>query len=353
LITLNNSDFKLILLLLFSFLVSLVTSRIGIWLAQKFNIIDYPGRTGHNIHSQPTPRAGGMAIILALFLLTVIFKLWTFSAILAISLSMLIIFIFGLWDDRYGMNAPTKLLGQIMAVSLLITGGIRVQFFENPQFFISINQSAGLFIDIFITYFWMIAITNAFNLIDSMDGLALGLSMISILFFLIFALQSEQEILLFMSLIFLGVSFGLYLFNRYPAKTFLGDSGAQTLGFILSAIAIYFSPKAFSQSSTWFVPIILFGVPIFDTSLVTISRTLNRLPFYKAQLDHTYHRLVRLGWKNQTAVSTMHLAAILNGIMAFACIYLEPVTSNLLFAVWLLLFFYLLLFLLKRFSYEK
>ena len=343
-----ESIYDLVLLIISSFLVSLVITPVSIWLAKKLDIINYPGKSAHHIQKQPTPQAGGLAILFSLVIIILVFRLWANTDILKIFLPALVILSFGLWDDRFGMNAPIKLFGQICAVTLLVISGIRVQFFENPQFFISISEPLGLIIDVFITYFWIIAITNAFNLIDSMDGLALGTSLITILFFLVSAFQSGQEVLLYLSLTLLGINLGIYLFNRYPAKTFLGDSGAQTLGFILSVIAIFLSPKALSQSSTWFVPIIVFGVPIFDTTLVTISRMRKGLPFYKAQLDHTYHRLVGFGWTSHQAVSTVHLLAIFNGVLSYICIKLKPLLSNILFFIWLSIFFFLLFYLEKH-----
>lgn len=273
-----------------------------------------------------------------------------FPPILTIFVAALVIFAFGIWDDRNGMNAPIKLLGQICAVTVLVLNGIRVQFFENPQFFITLNPILALWIDIAITYFWIIAITNAFNLIDSMDGLALGLAQIITCFFIFSAIMAKQPTLLFLSCALLGVSLGIFFFNRFPAKTFLGDSGAQTLGFILSAIAIIYTPKAESQSSTWFIPIIIFGVPIFDTTLVTISRMLKGIPLYKANLDHTYHRLVKLGWNKSHAVNVMHYSAIFSGFLAALCVNIKPLGANILFVSWMLIFTSLLVTLEKKYK---
>lgn len=348
-----SSIFELILLITSSIIVGLIITPASIWLAKKLGIIDYPGKSTHHIHKKPTPRAGGLALLFSLLIVVLVFRLWENPDILKILLPSLVILSFGLWDDRFGMNAPVKLTGQICAVTLLVLSGVRVQFFENPQFFISVSQPAGLFIDIFITYFWVIAITNAFNLIDSMDGLALGMSQISTLFFLISAYYAGDKSLLLISSVLFGINMGIYFFNRFPAKTFLGDSGAQTLGFILSAVAIFYSPKALSQSSTWFVPIIVLGVPIFDTTLVTISRVLKGLPFYKANLDHTYHRLLKLGCQKNAAINIMHLSAVLCGLLAALCVNIEPVAANVVFAFWVVIFLSLLFILEKKFNNSK
>ncbi len=109
---------------------------------------------------------------------------------------------------------------------------------------------------------------------------------------------------------------------------FLGDSGAQTLGFLLSVLAIYYNPIDSFQASSYLVPILLVGVPIFDTTLVTISRMRRRTPFYKGNRDHTYHRLVALGLDPSRAVYTMHLAALVLDCMAFIAVSLPPIWAN-------------------------
>jgi UDP-GlcNAc:undecaprenyl-phosphate GlcNAc-1-phosphate transferase len=336
-------------ILVSSLILAILLTPVSIWIAKKANIIDYPGKTSHTIHKKEVPRAGGIALVLSLTVVSFLHKFINFPPILIIFLASLIIFLFGLWDDRHGMTAQKKLLGQLCAVTVLVLNGIRVQFFENPQFFISLNPILALWIDIAITFFWIIAITNAFNLIDSMDGLALGLAQIITSFFIFSGMLAKQPTLLFLSSALFGVNLGIYFYNRFPAKTFLGDSGAQTLGFILSVIAIIYSPKAESQSSTWFIPIIVFGIPIFDTSLVTISRALKGLPFYKANLDHTYHRLIGLGWKKNHAVNVIHVSAILSCIVAALCVNIKPLGANIIFAFWMLIFLSVLFFLEKKF----
>ena len=340
---------KAVWILVSALILAMFLTPLSIWIAKKAKIIDYPGKTSHTIHKTEVPRAGGIALVLSLAVVSFLHRLINFPPIIIIFLAALIIFAFGLWDDRNGMNAPIKLLGQICAVTVLALNGIRVQFFENTQFFISLNLVIALWVDIAITYFWIIAITNAFNLIDSMDGLALGLAQIITVFFIFSAINADQPTLLFISSALFGINLGIFFFNRFPAKTFLGDSGAQTLGFILSAIAIIYTPKAESQSSTWFIPIIVFGVPIFDTTLVMVSRALKGIPFYKANLDHTYHRLVGMGWKKNYAVNVMHVSAILCGILAALCVNIKPLEANLLFAFWMLMFLSLLIYLEKKF----
>lgn len=347
---LDQNYFDLVLLILFSLFIGLIITPASIWLAKKMDIIDYPGGSAHHIHLKPTPRAGGIAIMLSILVMILFNRLWGHAEILHIFLPAIVIFSFGLWDDKHGMNAITKLIGQIIAVTILIFLDVRVKFLENQTFFIQLDSTLAYWVDVFITYLWMVGITNAFNMVDSMDGLAIGLCQTISAFFLFISLVSGQSSLVYFSAIIFGISWGLAFFNRQPAKTFLGDSGAQSIGFILAAIAIIYHPNAISQASTWFAPILFFSVPIFDTSLVTISRMLRGQPFYKANLDHTYHRLVALGWDQNRAVALMQIAGVVFGFASISVVYLPPFSANVIFALWTIVFIGLIYFLERKFT---
>jgi len=238
----DDNLLEIALVILTSTILGIVSTKFSIWLAKKLNIIDYPNRSAHHIHTVPTPRAGGMAIFFSLIILFFLFSLWQDVQFLQLLIPSVIIFGFGLWDDRFGMNAEVKFLGQIIAVSILIMLGIRVQFLENQEFFIQFNQLTAYWLDVGITFFWLVGVTNAFNMVDSMDGLALGLARISSAFFVFITILSGQSSLVYLSAILFGVGWGIYLFNLQPARTFLGDSGAQLLGFLLASIAMAYHP---------------------------------------------------------------------------------------------------------------
>jgi len=346
----NQRLFYLALLLLSSLCSGLLLTPLSIWIAKKLDIIDYPKKTGHKIHKVPTPRAGGIAILLSLVLIFTIFNLWQYPEILMISFPAILIFSFGIWDDKHGMEAPVKLVGQLAAVTILVFFDIRVKFLESQSFFIQIDSTLAFWLDTAITYIWVVGITNAMNMVDSMDGLAVGLCQTIGAFFFFVSLVSEQTSIVYLTAALTGVNTGVAFFNRRPARTFLGDSGAQTLGFILAAIAIIYQPDAPSQASTWFLPVLFFSVPIFDTTLVTISRLKRKLPFYKANLDHTYHRLVAFGWQKDRAIGAMHIAGFVFGFAAIAAIYLPPLIANLIFILWLGLFVFMIYSLEKNFS---
>ena len=275
--------FQLISTILLAVFLSVIAAPISISLAWRFKLIDRPGSEAHKIHSQPMPRAGGFIIFFVIIAGSALSGIITSNLIVPVISASVIILAFGIWDDINGIIAPWKMLGQLLAALLLIWQGVMVHFTGVYAF------------DILITIFWVVGITNAYNLVDSMDGLAAGLGVITSLFLMIGTFQAGQESLAIFGAILLGCSIGVFYFNFSLSRLFLGDSGAQLLGFTLASLALAYTPPDLPQASSWFVPILLFSIPIFDTTLVTVSRLRKNLPIYKASRDHTYHRLVELG----------------------------------------------------------
>jgi len=319
-------------------IVSLLASRLAITIAKKYNIIDYPGRTSHGIHTTSTPLAGGMSIVISLFVILLVSELLFDHKIQIVFLSMLLVFIFGLIDDVRGLSALIKLCGQLIATAVIIFSGTRIGIFESPQFVLCGLGVWGYRLDIVLTMLWIVGLTNAFNLVDSMDGVSLGLATIVFTFLVLTSEESQDISLSLFAAAMAGIGLGLLFYNSYPAKVFLGDSGAQILGFVISVILINYSPvKSVNQNSSWFIPILLVAFPIFDTCLVFFSRIRRGKAFYKAHLDHTFHRLVKLGFEQHKAVQVIHLSAILLGSAAFFIIYLPPIFANLVFGMFVLL----------------
>ncbi|MBI9051224.1 MAG: undecaprenyl/decaprenyl-phosphate alpha-N-acetylglucosaminyl 1-phosphate transferase [Anaerolineaceae bacterium] len=311
----------------------------AIVLCKKLRLLDIPGSAKHKLHSVPVPIAGGITLMAASTILLLIFRHSLSNSIISIFLPALIIFGFGLADDIKGLSAPYKLFGQILAAVVLIYSGVYIQIFHN---FIAIDiTSSWAFIpqimDWTLTIFWIVGIVNAFNLIDSMDGLVSGISAWAFGFFVIATIESGQTDLSFFAAVFLGINLVLSFYNSSPAKMFLGDSGAQTLGFLLAAISIIYVPIYRIQESSWFVPIMLLAIPIFDTCLVFFSRLRRRIPFYKANRDHTYHRLINIGVDSHRAVFMMHMAALIFQCLAMIAVSLEPFFANIIFGICLLL----------------
>lgn len=315
--------------ILLGLVVTLVTGGLAIRFTRRVGLLDIPGQAAHKLHKVPIPLAGGIALVLAMTILAGLTGLWKeFTTML---LAALLVFILGLVDDARSLRPSIKMAGQVIAAILLVFGGIYIQIFETTNFFLSGSGAFFFWLDRLLTVFWIVGITNAFNLVDSMDGLAVGLSGWAFAFFMLATYDSQQMPLSALSALLLGGCIGLYFYNKSPARLFLGDSGAQTLGFLLAAIAILYSPLERYQNSSWFVPILLLGVPIFDTSLVFISRLRRHKPFYQANCDHTFHRLVKLGFDPGRAVFFMHLGGLILECLAFIAVTLDPLYSNLIF----------------------
>jgi UDP-GlcNAc:undecaprenyl-phosphate GlcNAc-1-phosphate transferase len=314
-------------------LLSLVLGPGLHWLSNRLQLVDVPGSKPHKLHSNPVPIAGGIVIFVTVFIVAVLSNNLRLPSVWPILVPAGIIFIFGLLDDAKGLSVLWKLAGQVLATILLIQFGIQVLLFQIA------------WLNILITFLWIIGITNAFNFVDSMDGLATGLAGLAAAFFMLVTFDAGQLELSLMSAIFLGACVGTYLYNSAPARFFLGDSGSQFLGFGLASLAIAYTPDGFLRSQSWFVPILLVGVPIFDTSLVVISRLRRKRPFYLGNLDHTYHRLVALGIASNRAVVAMHLAALLLGFLAIIALSMPPLQGNLIFVFCLLMGFGLVIYL--------
>jgi UDP-GlcNAc:undecaprenyl-phosphate/decaprenyl-phosphate GlcNAc-1-phosphate transferase len=308
-------------LIFWAILATLAITPIAIKAAIRFQLIDEPHSSPHKIHQYPMPKAGGLAMGLAILFVNLLSGNLQSDVIRTILLASMIIFLFGLWDDTHRLSPRWKLVGQVLATLILVSQGMYIRMLGNMTV-----------LNIILTLLWTVGITNAFNFVDSMDGLASGLAAIASAFFMLVTVDAGQPSLSLLSAILLGSSIGMLYFNALPARTFLGDSGAQLLGFILAALGIAYTPPGLPQPSSWFVPILLLSVPIFDMSLVVFSRLKQKKIISQAGLDHTYHRLVNLGYPSSRAVLTMQLAGILSGCLAFIALPLYPLWANMIFA---------------------
>ncbi len=317
--------------LLLSLIVILGLAWVSMKVAQKMRLIDLPGSAPHKSHTRPTPLAGGIALFFSLLICETLLRTLIEPTIRATFLAGAVVFVFGLLDDYWTLPPLAKLLGQILAAVILIFSGVYVRIFESPEFFFYGDTRLYLYLDWLLTIFWVVGITNAFNFVDSMDGLAVGLGGMAVAFFVLLTLDSQQFLLSQHSALIFGACLGLYFYNSPPALLFLGDSGSQTLGFILSVLAIAYNPQGAYQSSSWFVPVIMLGVPIFDTLLIVISRLRRRHPIYVAAQDHTYHRLLRLFRSPNRAVLAMQISSLMLGCLAILGLNQPPLIANAIF----------------------
>ena len=317
----DNALSDLFPMVLLGCVAALGVSPLAARAATSLGLIDLPGSAPHKTHPAATPLVGGPVLAIAVAVAYFVGRPPVDRQIVGILLAGLLILVWGLLDDRFRVPPLAKLAGQVLAAVVLIGYGVEVRITRIPG------------VDLGLTLLWVVGMINAFNFVDSMDGLALGLASVATGFFMLVTVDAAQPTLAALSAAILGAAIGLFFFNASPARLFLGDSGAQLLGFVLAAIGIAYVPAGagLPQGVSWFVPILVLGVPIFDSTLVVVSRLRRGVPLYRAQRDHTYHRLVQLGVHPSRSVLAMHVAAVLLGLLAFVALDLTVLQANLLF----------------------
>lgn len=310
-----------------SLALTLVLGLPAATLVERLGIMDVPGSAPHKQHARPTPLAGGILLFIVLLILIFTFRSVLNPDMLAVSLGASVIFLFGLLDDYKGLSAGPKLVGQLLASAILIGSGVQVRFMTvllDPQVF---HPFLSQILNVGLTLFWLVGITNALNLIDSMDGIVAGLGVIASVFFWGAASLADQPALAFMAAGLLGICAGLYFWNAIVIRFFLGDSGAQTLGFLLASFGILYNPLNRNPESSWIVPIMLLSIPIFDTTLVVLSRLHRKQHIGTGRRDHTFHRFIMLGIQPRYAVFAVHLMALIIGSLAFFTLYFDPLIA--------------------------
>ena len=321
------------LILLVSIILSVILSWFSLRIAPDVGLMDIPGSADHKNHTSSVPLTGGVVLIDTMIVMMLITGLWKTPDVWAILVAGLTIGVFGLLDDFIHLSPTKKLIGQLVGSVILIYLGVQVNIFDSPEFFYRTESTLDMWLNLGFTVLWLVTLTNAFNFIDSSDGLAVGLSGLSAAFFLAISLTTGQTTLIYFCAILLGICIGLYFFNSHPASLFLGDSGAQTLGFLMAAIAIIYNPNTGIQSSTWFVPILIFYVPLFDLMLVVISRLRRNKRIHKASRDHTYHRLADRGIPLHHSVLIMHVISLIMSMVGYLCLNLPILFANIVFCL--------------------
>lgn len=308
-------------MILVAALIALTLSPLISRLATRVRLVDVPGSAAHKLHQVTMPLSGGLVAAATLAGTYAILRPPVTGHIRGMAVGGIFVLVWGVLDDKVNLPVVAKLAGQLAAALLLINFGVQVRITQMPA------------VDLALSMLWMVGLINAFNFIDSMDGLALGIGSVALAFFMLVTLDAGQPELAAISAATLGAAVGLFFFNSSPATLFLGDSGAQVLGFILAAVGIAYVPAGagLPQALSWFTPILVLGVPIFDATLVVVSRLRRGLPVYQAQHDHTYHRLVALGLSPSRSVLAMHMAAIMLGLIAFVALGMTVLLANAIF----------------------
>jgi UDP-GlcNAc:undecaprenyl-phosphate GlcNAc-1-phosphate transferase len=291
---------NLILPLLMAFCVTLVLTPGVRRLAMKMGVVDRPDQ--RKIHKIPMPLMGGLAIFIS-FWITVLCTQPLSREIAAFGLGSLLILLSGLWDDRKNIRPVMKLAFQVAAALVVIFyGGLKVTFVTS---LFGANPADLGWFAFPLTLGWIVGITNAVNLVDGLDGLAAGVSGIAALSIGVISCMEGFAAAGVLALI-LGVSSLAFLrYNFHPAKIFMGDTGALFLGYSLAVLSIMGLTKMATTASI-FLPVLVLGVPIFDTLLAIVRRLLNRKPIFRADKDHLHHRLLAMGLSHRKAVLVVY-----------------------------------------------
>ncbi|MGC9328084.1 MAG: MraY family glycosyltransferase [Candidatus Hinthialibacter sp.] len=305
-------------------------------LAPVLGFLDQPG--DRKVHHQPKPLLGGAAIFigfLALIIADLVFLYWVYHLDLQspswmiAELNMLaesakgvdqaltqligflgggaLLFGVGLIDDRFGMSPWFKLIAQIIAAILLYAADIKISLFINHPL-----------VNFCLTLFWIVLITNSFNLLDNMDGLSGGVAMICLILLGMSTQIVEKQVLMSsVSFALAGCIAGFLRYNLYPSTIFMGDAGSLFVGYSVAALTIQgtFYHSEASAATAWAVvmPVVILAVPIFDTLSVILIRVRNGKPIYVGDKNHFSHRLVALGMSHRRAVFFIHLITLCEG----------------------------------------
>ncbi len=280
--------------------------------AIKIGAIDIP-KDERRVHNKPMPLLGGLAIYISTIVATLLF-LPLNKDLLSIIIGGTIIVISGVIDDIKGISPRVKLLFQIVASIILIIGDVKIDFISNP--FSKENKLLYLKgFSIPLTIIWVVGITNAFNLIDGLDGLTAGIASISSLSLLFVAVQFCYNEVMIISSILAGSCLGFLPYNFNPAKIFMGDTGSLFLGFIIAAISIEGVMKSTAAIAV-ILPIIVLGIPIFDTTFAIFRRLLNGKSIMEADKGHLHHQLLEKGYTQKQTVLIFYLISGIFGFLA-------------------------------------
>lgn len=303
---------KYIIPFLAAFILTFIQMPFTIKIAKKKGFLDVP-KDERRVHKKPIPVGGGIAMVISVSILMVYFLPINKNLIMAL-IASLIIAISGLYDDKEGLSPKLKFLFQILAAVILIIGGMKIEFFTNPFD----SHDALLILNILsipVTIFWVCGITNTINLIDGLDGLASGVSMIcAISMFFITYKMGRYDVSLICALV-AGACLGFLPFNFNPAKIFMGDTGALYLGFMLSYISI----SGFLKQAAIlmiFVPVLILGVPVFDTAFAMVRRKLSGKSIVEADKGHLHHRLLKMGLNQRQTVVILYSISAIFGVLA-------------------------------------
>ncbi|MDP4177281.1 MAG: MraY family glycosyltransferase [Bacillota bacterium] len=303
-----------------SFLITPLIRKFAI----NVNAVDVP-KDNRRVHNKPTPYLGGLAIYVSFFITFFIQAKSLQKSDFGIILGATIIVIGGVIDDFIDIKPWIKLIFQLSAAIILILCGVNISIVTNPFDSINIFYNIG-WISYPLTILWVVGITNALNLIDGLDGLAAGVAFISCITIFVIALLNGRFEAAILLAILSGAILGFLPFNFNPASIFMGDAGAQLLGFLLAAISMQGAIKS-ATAFAMGVPVLAIGLPIYDTIFAIIRRKINGKPISQGDKGHLHHRLLEMGLSQKQAVIVMYTISAVLGIISIIAMEISTVRS--------------------------
>lgn len=296
--------------------LALVFVPLAMKLAYKIGAVDKPN--ARKVHTKIMPRMGGLGIYLA-YIIVVLATQKMNMQLAGLLLGSTILVVLGIFDDMKDLNAKFKLLIQVLAAVIVMAFGVRIEFMTN------VFGGGAIYLDILslpITLLWIVGITNAINLIDGLDGLAGGIATIAALSMAVVGWIYGQYLMASMAIILAGATMGFLRYNFHPAKVFMGDTGSLFLGFNLSVLAIMGVAKSVTFISLA-APVLVLGVPIFDTFFAILRRKMNHKPIFAADKDHLHHRLLGMGFSHRKTVLIIYAISFFLALSAILITYLS------------------------------
>jgi len=295
--------------------------------------------TDRHVHRQPLPRLGGVAIyaaflisVLLAFSASVVFPQIrsgiSFSTFTTILLPGTLVLLLGVYDDLHSLGPYPKFGVQAIAAVLLFAGGLRIV--DIPVLFGA--RQFGWAVSLGVTIFWVIGITNAFNLIDGLDGLAAGSGLFSTLVVFVVAVSSQSPLVSLLTVSLAGAILGFLRFNFNPATIFLGDCGSLFVGFMLSALALEGAQKAPTVIAVA-IPVVSFGLPILETTLSVLRRLISGRPVFTADCEHIHHKLLQRGLSHRQVVIVLYAVSAVFALLSLFLLWPSGSTLGLVLAV--------------------
>jgi UDP-GlcNAc:undecaprenyl-phosphate GlcNAc-1-phosphate transferase len=337
--TISQSDYVYLFIISY-LLVSLITPVVR-KIALTNGILDRPDST-HKSHKYPVPYLGGVAIIIGVITVTYTALLineflwsdfWLATSVLGPALLMGLV---GLWDDLKSLNPLPRFIAQsiaafVVAIILILNDNIG-------------NPTGVTILDMAITILWIVGICNSINFFDNVDGGAAGAVAITSIALTVLAITADQFFIAALSIVMAGSTLGFLIWNRAPARIYMGDAGALFLGILIASLTVRFKPTTDYSLTSFLTPVFLLAIPILDTTVAVFSRFRRRVSPFQGGQDHLSHRLVRMGLSRKISVITLWSLSGLFGILAIL-ISMPNIGNELNIAAvalgfWLLLFLY-------------